>query len=76
MIPIQIGTAAVEILVEDNRKLENVSGRLDEIQSDLHIANKVSVCDRMSTYLCFTCKPSKSGSKRTYPAWSSGLVVF
>ncbi len=37
----QMGAAAVEILVEDNRKMENINVKLDEIQSDLQIANKV-----------------------------------
>jgi hypothetical protein len=41
---LQIGAAAVEILAEDNRKMENINVKLDEIQSDLQIANKVCAC--------------------------------
>ena len=37
----QIGEAALTILEEDNRKMENINVKLDEIQSDLQIANKV-----------------------------------
>ena len=38
-----MGEAAVQILEEDNRKMENINVKLDEIQSDLQIANKVGM---------------------------------
>jgi hypothetical protein len=51
----QMGAAAVEILVEDNRKMENINVKLDEIQSDLQIANKVGWVPSLQSHAQHPC---------------------